>query len=77
MGDQTLTVPRYGGVLVWPDQLRLVFTDTEVLWLIIGGPEELELPQGSKSQMDLSLIYPADPKQLPKELAGVAWPPKS
>ena len=28
------------------------------------------------SQMDLSLVYPVDPKQLPKELAGVEWPPK-
>jgi len=26
--------------------------------------------------MDLSLIYPVDPKQLPKEPAGVEWPPK-
>jgi hypothetical protein len=38
--------------------------------------EEVEFLQGSKSQMDLSLIYPIDPKQLPKELAGVEWPPK-
>ena len=44
VGDETLTVPKYGGVLVGPDQLRQVFndTDTEVLWLIIGAPEELE-----------------------------------
>ena len=79
VGKQTLTVPRYGGVLVGPDQLRQVFNDTdaEVLWLIIGGPEELEFLQGSKSQMDLSLIYPVDPTQLPKELAGVEWPPKN
>ena len=78
VGDETLTVPRHGGVLVGPDQLRQVFndTDTEVLWLIIGGPEELEFLQGSKTKMDLSLIYPTDPTQLPKELAGVAWPPK-
>jgi hypothetical protein len=27
--------------------------------------------------MDLSLIYPVDPKQLPKELAGVEWPPSA
>jgi hypothetical protein len=27
--------------------------------------------------MDLSLIYPVDPKQLPNELAGVEWPSKS
>ncbi len=79
VGDETLTVPKYGGVLVGPDQLRQVFNDTdaEVLWLIIGAPEELEFLQGSKSQMDLSLIYPTDPTQLPKELAGVQWPPTS
>jgi hypothetical protein len=77
MGDETLTVPRYGGVLVCPDQLRQVFNDThaEVLWLIIGAPEELEFLQSSKSKMDLSLIYPTDPTQLPNELAGAEWPP--
>jgi ATP-dependent helicase YprA (DUF1998 family) len=39
--------------------LRQVFNDTaaEVLWLIIGAPEEREFLQDSKSQMDLSLIY--------------------
>ena len=44
VGDETLTVPKYGGVLVGPDQLRQVFNDTddEVLWLIVGAPEELE-----------------------------------
>jgi len=30
----------------------------------------------AKAQPDLSLIYPVDPKELPKELAGVEWPPK-
>ncbi len=78
VGSETLTVPKYGGVLVGPDQLRQVFNDTdeEVLWLILGAPEELEFLQGSKSAMDLSLIYPTDPKKLPKELEGVEWPPK-
>jgi mannose-6-phosphate isomerase-like protein (cupin superfamily) len=78
IGDETLTVPKYGGVLVGPDQLRQVFNDTddEVLWLIVGAPEELKFLQGSKSQIDLSLIYPVDPKQLPNELAGVEWPPE-
>ena len=77
VGETTLTVLRYGGVLVGPEQLRQVFndTDSEVLWLIIGGPEELEFLQGSKSKMDLSLIYPTDPTQLPKELEGQTWPP--
>jgi mannose-6-phosphate isomerase-like protein (cupin superfamily) len=78
VGGETLTVPKHGGVLVGPEQLRQVFndTDTETLWLIIGAPEELEFLQGSKSQMDLSLIYPTDPTQLPPELAGKEWPPK-
>lgn len=78
VGDHTLTVPKYGGLMVGPDQLRQVFNDTEaeVLWLIIGAPEEMEFLQGSKSTgMDLSLIYPTDPTELPKELAGVKWPP--
>ncbi|MGV3755282.1 MAG: cupin domain-containing protein [Verrucomicrobiota bacterium] len=79
VGDETLTIPKHGGVLIGPDQLRQVFNDTEeeVLWLIIGAPEEMEFLQGSKAQMDLSLIYPVDPKQLPQELMGKDWPPKS
>ena len=79
VGDETLTVPRYGGVLVGPEQLRQVFNDTEAdaLWLIVGGPEELELLPTAKTKPDLSLIYPVDPKQLPPELAGTEWPPKS
>jgi hypothetical protein len=41
------------------------------------APEELEFLPGAKTKPDMSLIYPVDPKQLPKELAGVGWPPKS
>jgi len=26
--------------------------------------------------LDMKRIYPTDPTQLPKELEGVAWPPK-
>lgn len=79
VGDETLTVPRHGGVLVGPDRLRQVFndTDTEVLWLIVGAPEELEFLPGAATKLDLSLIYPADPTQLPDELAGAAWPAQS
>jgi len=78
IGDETITVPKHGGVLVGPKLLRQVFNDTEeeVLWLIVGAPEELEFLQGSKSKIDLSAFYPVDPKQLPKELAGFIWPPK-
>ena len=78
VGDETLTVPKYGGVLVGPEQLRQVFNDTdaEVLWLIVGAPEETEFLPSATTKPDMSLIYPVDPKQLPKELAGVEWPPK-
>jgi len=77
IGEETITVPKHGGVLVGPKLLRQVFNDTdeEVLWLVIGAPEELEFLQGSKSKIDLSVFYPVDPKQLPKELHGVQWPP--
>jgi mannose-6-phosphate isomerase-like protein (cupin superfamily) len=77
VGAGTLTVPKYGGVLVGPEQLRQVFNDTEeeVLWLVIGAPEETEFLPGAATPPDMSLIYPVDPKQLPRELAGVDWPP--
>lgn len=73
--EETLTVPKHGGVLVGPQSLRQVFNDTaaDVLWLILGAPER-EFDEGEK--FDLKLFYPADPKQLPKELDGVVWPPK-
>jgi mannose-6-phosphate isomerase-like protein (cupin superfamily) len=78
VGDETLTVPKHGGVLVGPEQLRQVFNDTEeeVLWLIIGAPEETEFLPDAPVRPDLSLIYPVDPTQLPPELDGVTWPPK-
>src|SRR6476660_7137227 len=68
VGEETLTVPKYGGVLVGPSQLRQVFNDTddEVLWLIVGAPEEAEGVPGA--HFDRSLFYPVDPTQLPKEL---------
>ena len=79
VGDDTLTVPTHGGVLVGPGRLRQVFNDTEsdVLWLIVGAPEEAEFLSGAKTKPDMSLIYPVDPKQLPKELAGMEWPPET
>lgn len=79
IGGETVTVPKHAGVLVGPEMLRQVFNDTDadVLWLIVGAPEELEFLQGSQSQsVDLSLIYPVEPTQLPPELAGKIWPPK-
>lgn len=78
VGDETLTVPKHGGVLVGPEQLRQVFNDTdeEVLWLIIGAPEETEFLPNAPVRPDLSLIYPVEPTQLPPELDGVTWPPK-
>jgi mannose-6-phosphate isomerase-like protein (cupin superfamily) len=73
--DQTITVPKHGGILVGPRLLRQVSNDTEtdVLWLIVGAPEK-EFEDGKT--LDQKLLYPVDPTQLPKELAGVNWPPK-
>ena len=77
IGESTVTVPKYGGVLVGPGELRQVFNDTDedVLWLITGAPEEPEAKFGANA--DLSQFYPVDPKQLPNELTGATWPPKS
>ena len=76
IGDETLTVPRLGGVLVGPSLVRQIFndTDTEVLWLVVGAPDAEFEPH---EVGDMSLIYPTDPKQLPPELKGTDWPPKS
>jgi mannose-6-phosphate isomerase-like protein (cupin superfamily) len=75
VGEQTLTVPQHGGIIVGPELLRQVFndTDSEVLWLIVGAPEAEFEPH---EVPDMKLYYPVDPKQLPKELAGTEWPPK-
>src|SRR6266699_3152623 len=76
IGEQTLTVPKHGGVLVGPGLLRQVFNDTEavVLWLIVGAPEN-EFEPGETIDPKL-VYYPVDPTQLPRELSGVIWPPK-
>lgn len=75
VGEETLTIPKYGGVLVGPAVVRQIFNDTdaESLWLIVGAPEAEFEPH---EKGDMSLIYPSDPKQLPLELKGVEWPPK-
>jgi mannose-6-phosphate isomerase-like protein (cupin superfamily) len=75
IGNETLTVPQHGGLLVGPEQLRQVFNDTNepVLWLIVGAPEK-ELEAGET--LDQKLLYPVEPTQLPKELEGTVWPPK-
>jgi hypothetical protein len=51
--------------------LRQIFNDTaeESLWLIVGAPQE-------KQPLELSRIYPEDPKSLPAQLAGRIWPPQ-
>lgn len=74
INEETITIQKHGGVLVGPKLLRQVFNDTEneVLWLIVGAPEA-ELEPGVKPNK--TLFYPTDPKQLPRELDGVSWPP--
>jgi mannose-6-phosphate isomerase-like protein (cupin superfamily) len=74
IGDDTLTIQQHGAVLVGPQMLRQVFNDTEseVLWLIVGAPER-EFEPGEAH--DAAAFYPTDPKELPKELQAVRWPP--
>ena len=50
IGAETFTVPKFGAVLVGPEQLRQVFNDTEekALWLIIGTPERTRTAARSK-----------------------------
>ena len=76
VGDETLTIPRLGGILVGPSVLRQIFNDSdaETLWLIVGAPEK-ELEPHEVGNM--SLFYPVPPTQLPPELEGVEWPPKA
>jgi hypothetical protein len=52
MDNETLTVPKYADVLVGP-QLRQVSNDTdgEVLWLIVGAPEELEFSRTQRPSL--------------------------
>jgi uncharacterized cupin superfamily protein len=71
VGGETLTIPRYGAVLVGPSPLRQVFNDTaeEVLWLIVGAPRHEEGAERGD-------FYPEDPRQLPPELHGRKWPPE-
>ena len=76
VGNETLTVPRLGGILVGPFALRQIFNDSdaEVLWLVVGAPEKEFEPH---EVGDMSLIYPVAPTQLPPELSGSQWPPKA
>src|SRR6266436_4994875 len=62
IGEQTITVPKHGGVLVGPELLRQVFndTDSDVLWLIVGAPEKESEPC---EVLDQNLLYPLNPKQ--------------
>ena len=74
VGESTITVPRYGCVLVAPRMLRQVFNDTPdaSLWLIVAAPQEGR----SGTKPEPSDVYPEDPKTLPPELAGRVWPPR-
>jgi hypothetical protein len=45
-------------------------TDADVLWLIVGAPEEPEFLPGAKTKPDMSLIYPVDPNNCRKNCAA-------
>ena len=68
---ESVTVPKYGAVLVRLPCLRQACNDTEeeTLWLILGAPRHEE-------GTDRSTFYPEDPRQLPVELHYRKWPPE-
>jgi mannose-6-phosphate isomerase-like protein (cupin superfamily) len=70
IGDRSLSVPKYGSVLVAPRMLRQVFNDTDedALWLILSAPQEGQFRSASD-------FYPDDPRSLPSELKNRTWPP--
>lgn len=74
VGARTLSVPRYGSVLVAPPVLRQVFNDTpdESLWLIVAAPQEGQ----SGARPETADFYPEDPRSLPPELGDRKWPPE-
>ena len=74
VGGETLTVPTHGSVIVGPGMMRQVFNDTdqEVLWLMLGAPDN---EFGPGEEFDINLFWPEDPKQLPGEMEGTTWPP--
>lgn len=74
VGDKTLTIQKHGSIHIMPDQMRQVFNDTEqdVLWLMIGAPDDEVIPSEGGNPKD---FYPEDPTQLPVELEGCGWPP--
>jgi uncharacterized cupin superfamily protein len=67
--DDLLELPRLSSLLVTPESVRQVFndTDTDVLWLVFGTPNEaantLEM-----SEETVAFLYPDGPKALPPEL---------
>jgi len=75
VGEETLTVPRYGGALVGPRLLRQLFNDTEFgSSLADRGWPEAEL---DPTTLEHEPVYPVDPSQLPSELKGVEMAAKA
>ena len=70
IGDELHTLEPLSSALVEPDVVRQVFNDTDadVLWLVVGAPQEaantLEM-----TPEQLAALYPDGPKALPPELA--------
>jgi mannose-6-phosphate isomerase-like protein (cupin superfamily) len=75
VGQESLPIPKHGGVLVGPETLRQIFNDTDAdtLWLVVGAPDAEFDPD---EKFDLKHFYPLDPTQLPPELTPAAWPPQ-
>lgn len=77
IGEESLTLSPQSAVRVSPRETRQVFNDTagDVLWLIVGAPNEaantLEM-----TPEQLADLYPDGPRALPPELGGGEFSPE-
>ena len=70
--DELVTLESRSAVLVEPQHVRQLFNDTaaDVLWLVVGAPQEGVTSTLEMSEEQLRHMYPEGPKALPPELGG-------
>jgi len=75
--DELVTLEFRSAVLVEPQHVRQLFNDTaaDVLWLVVGAPQEGVTSTLEMSEEQLARMYPDGPRALPPELGGGRFEP--
>jgi len=75
--DELVTLESRSAVLVEPQHVRQLFNDTaaDVLWLVVGAPQEGVTSTLEMSEEQLARMYPDGPRALPPELGGGRFEP--